>query len=383
MNSILMFLTTFIIQIIIATEMGVIGPLAPFLANYFSIGENKVMLFNLGYSAIGFLVPYLGVFADKYGKKRSLRVSLFLFIVGTVLAGVAKSPYVFAFARVFIGFSYFSISGTNLSYLSEFISYENRGKASGLLRTAFGLAILFTPMYSTYLVNKYQNLRVIYFPLALIGTIAIILLGKLPETKIYNNVKLDKKEFLSLFKHPVGSKMLITVFLLLAAPTLILNYFSIYLSNSFNLSQVNIGISYTLIAIGTITGIIFSGSFSDKIGKYSLSKALFLFMVIALIPIPYINTVIPVILLVSIFSFGLDGGWTSYQALGSEVIPEKRGTFMSLIYTVNALTIMFYSLVGPFIYAIGGFKLILRIASLSSILAVIIIFRLNFNRKSI
>lgn len=381
MNNSLMFFTTFMIQIIIATEMSVIGPLAPFLANYFAIGENMVMLFNLGYSAIGFLVPYLGIFADKYGKKKSLRISLILFIIGSVLAGISKSPYLFAFARAFIGFSYFSISGTNLSYLSEFISYDNRGKASGLLRTAFGLGILITPMYSTYLVSKYNNIGIIYFPLAIIGAILFVLLRKLPETKKQDHVTLDKKEFLSLLKHPIGSKMLITVFLLLTAPSLILNYFSIYLSNNFSLSQVNIGISYTLVAIGTISGIVFSGIFSDKIGKHKLSKGLFLLMLIALIPIPYFNSITLVLIFVTLFSFGLDGGWTSYQALGSEVVPEKRGTFMSLFYTINAMTITFYSIIGPFIYAIGKFKLIIGISSISTLLAVIIVSKLDFEKN--
>lgn len=277
-----MFVTTFLIQIIIAVEMGVIGPLAPFLAQHFSINEGMVMFFNLGYSAVGFLVPYLGVFADKYGKKRSLSISLVLFVIGSIIGGFAKSPYIFAFARIFIGFSYFSISGTNLSYISEFISYENRGKASGLLRTAFGLAILFSPIYATYLVSRYNNLAVIYIPLAIVGILALILLSNLPETKKCPDVKVDKNEFLSLLKNSTAKKMLITVFLLLTAPSLILNYFSIYLSNNFGLSQVNIGIAYTIIAIGTISGILFSGIFSDKLGKYKLSRGLFIMVILFL-----------------------------------------------------------------------------------------------------
>lgn len=377
MNHILMFLTTFLIQIIIAVEMGVIGPLAPFLAKHFAIDEGMVMFFNLGYSAVGFLVPYLGVFADKYGKKKSLAISLILFIIGSIIGGFAKSPYIFAFARVFIGFAYFSLSGTNLSYISEFVSYEYRGKASGLLRTAFGIAILFSPIYATSLVSKYSNLTVIYIPLAIIGALALALLSTLPETKKAPNVKVDKKEFLSLLKNPMAKKMLITVFLLLTAPSLILNYLSIYLSNSFSLSQVNIGIAYTLVAVGTIGGIIFSTLFSDKLGKYKLSKGLFTTMVLAIIPIIYFNSLPLVLGFVTLFSFGLDGGWTSYQALGSEIVPEKRATFMSLFYTINALTVTFYSLFGPFLYTLGGFKLILVISAISSGLAAIIISKLN------
>lgn len=35
---------------------------------------------------------------------------------------------------------------------------------------------------------------------------------------------------------------------------------------------------------------------------------------------------------------------------------------MSLMYTVNALTITFYSLVGPIFYRLGGFSLLIIIA---------------------
>lgn len=377
MNHILMFITTFLIQIIIAVEMGVIGPLAPFLAKYFSINEGMVMFFNLGYSAVGFLVPYLGVFADKHGKKKSLVISLILFIIGSIIGGFAKSPYLFAFARIFIGFAYFSLSGTNLSYISEFISYESRGKASGLLRTAFGVAILFSPIYATYLVSKYDTLAVIYIPLAIVGALALAFLSYLPETKKSPNVRVDKKEFLSLLKNPMAEKVLITVFLLLTAPSLILNYLSIYLSNVFKLSQVNIGVAYTFIAVGTVAGILFSAIFSDKLGKYKLSKGLFTMMALSIVPIPYFNSLPMVLGFVTLFSFGLDGGWTSYQAIGSEIIPEKRGTFMSLFYTVNAITITFYSLIGPLIYTLGGFKLMLGISSISSILAIVIISKLK------
>lgn len=372
MNYTLMFLTTFLIQLIIAAEMCITGPLAPFLATYFSIEQNMVILLNLGYSAVGFFVPYLGVFADKYGKKKSLSISLALFILGSTLGAFSKNPYIFAFARIFLGFAYFSISATNLSYVSEFVDYKNRGKVSGLLRTAFGIAILFSPLLATYLVSKYNSLVIIYIPLAILGIFALISLATLPETEKSHKIKINNKEFLSLLQNPNVKKILATTFLMLTAPTIVLNYLSIYLSNNFNISQVNIGISYTIAAVGTVVGIVFSGIFADKLGKYKLSKIFFFIVLLSILPIPYLQSLPLLIGFVVLFSFGLDGGWTAYQALASEVIPEKRGTFMSLIYTVNAITITLYSLIGPFLYKFGGFKFVMTIATISVLIAIYI-----------
>lgn len=372
-----MFLICFFIQYIVATEMAIIGPLSPFLATYFGIDQGMVMLLNLGYSAVGFLVPYLGIFADKYGKKRSLSISLSLFIVGSIIGAISKSAFIYGFARIFIGFAYFSISGANLSYLSEFISYKNRGKASGILRISFSIAILISPVMATYLISKFNHLGVIYIPLAIIALISLIALKGLPETKLQANINLNKSEFLSILKDPNAKKMLITVFLLLTAPTLFLNYLGIYLTNEFSISQVNVGFIYTIIGIGTVLGTFFAGGLSDMIGKFKLSKILFIIVFFAIFPVPYASSIIFVIILSTIFAFGLDGGWTSYQAFGSELIPEKRGTFMSLIYTVNAVTITFYSLFAPFLYKFGGFKFIMGIASISVLIAIFILFKFD------
>lgn len=357
--------------------MAMIGPLSPFLALYFSIDQSMVILLSFGYSTVGFLVPYLGVFGDKFGKKKSISISLALFVLGSIIGAFAKSPYIFAFARIFIGFAYFSLSATNLSYLSEFISYENRGKASGILRFAFSISILLSPVISAFLIDKYNTLAVIYIPLAIIALIALVFLRQLPETEKYPDIVVNKNEFLSLLKEPIAKKMLISVFLILTAPTLILNYLGIYLTNSFNVSQVNIGTIYTIAAIGTVLGTFFSGVFSDRIGKYKLAKILFIIMLIATIPIPYVKSLLLIILLAILFSFGMDGGWTSYQAFASEVVPEKRGTFMSLIYTMNAITISFYSLVGPVLYRFGGFPFLIIIASIFIAIALIIITTLD------
>ena len=377
MKRLYMFLTCFLIQYIVATEMAIMGPLAPFLATYFGIDQGMVMLLNLGYSAVGFLVPYLGIFADKFGKKKSLTISLALFILGSLIGSIAKSALIFGFARIFIGFAYFSISAANLSYLSEFISYKNRGKASGVLRISFSIAILISPVMVTYLISKFNHLAVIYIPLAIIAGLCVLALRNLPETKLYPEVNINKSEFLTILKDPNAKKMLITVFLLLTGPTLFLNYLGIYLTNEFSMNQVNVGIIYTIVGMGTVLGTFFAGGLADRIGKFKLSKILFIIVFLSLLPIPYINSIVLVILFSVAFTFGLDGGWTSYQALGSELIPEKRGTFMSMFYTVNALTITFYSIFAPILYAFGGFKFVISIATVSVLISLFIVFKLD------
>lgn len=377
MNQYLIFITTFIIQFIIAIEMNMLGPLAPFLSDYFNIRDNMVILFNLGFSAVGILVPFLGILSDRLGKKKIISFALVLFLIGCMAAGFAKNPLVFAFGRIFIGLGYYSLSSINLSYVSEFINYENRGMASGILRIAFGLGVIFTPIYATGLINKFNYIYSVYIPLALLGLVALIMLFRLPETKRNLDNKFDKQEFIQLIKEKRNRMIFISLFFISTAPSLLLNFLSIYLSNEFNLSQIEVGLAYTSIAVGTIIGIIIATIFTDKIGKLKLSKMLFTLMMFSLVAIPYLKNLTLIIFLSTLFTLGLDGGWTSYQTFATEVSIEKRGTFMSLFYMVNALTVTFYSLVGSLIYAIGGFNLAIIIATICSLIGLIIVNKLS------
>jgi predicted MFS family arabinose efflux permease len=100
-------------------------------------------------------------------------------------------------------------------------------------------------------------------------------------------------------------------------------------------------------------------------------------MVISLIPIAYVPVATIAVALSAIFAFGLDGAWTSYQAFSSEIQPEKRGTFLSLFYTVNALTITLYSVVGPFLFDLGGLRFTTTLGVVASSIALLILFRLG------
>ncbi|MDD2446786.1 MAG: MFS transporter [Tissierellia bacterium] len=377
MNKLLVFITTFIIQFIIAMEMNMLGPLAPFLSQYFNIDDSLVIRFSLGFSAVAILVPFLGVLADRHGKKRLIRFALIIFLLGCIIAAFANSPIAFTFGRIFIGLGYYSLSATLLSYVSEFIDYNNRGKASGLLRIAFGLAAVATPIYASTFISKTNELNSVYLPIAGLGLIALILLIKLPETEINASTKVDKSAFINILKEKKNKMIFASLFFISTSPTLFLNYFSIYLTNEHSLSQSEVGFAYTAIYIGTIIGITFSAIYSDRIGKLKLAKILFAIMAISISSILVFNRLELMIVFASFFAVGLDGGWTTYQAYASEISPNNRAAFMNIFYMVNALTVTFYSIVGSIIYNAGGFRLVILIASIFCAIGLLLVSKLS------
>ncbi|WP_416198275.1 MAG: putative arabinose efflux permease, MFS family [Sporanaerobacter sp.] len=377
MDLFLIFLTGFLIHIIISMEFNLISAIAPYLASFFNIKASSVITLNLGFSIVGLLIPLLGTWADKYGKKKYIFTSLIFFVLGAFISGISHSPSLFAIGRTFIGIGYFSLNASVISYISDFVPYEKRGKASGILRIAFGLALLTSPLYATFMIKSFDNLKGIYIPFAIVGIICLFLLIKLPESEKVNNEKIDSNDVLNILKDPVGLKLLIIQFLTVTAPFTIYSYLGIWLSKDFSLNQLQIGYVYTAAACGTVLGITMSTFAADKIGKQKFTKIFYTIMILALSLMPYSKSLYLTIALIFTFAFGLDGGWTAYQAICTEIYPEKRTTFMTLLFFTNAMMITLFTLIGPLLYNLGGYKLIASIASVSSIVALFLFFNVS------
>ncbi|NLV77658.1 MAG: MFS transporter [Tissierellia bacterium] len=291
------------------------------------------------------------------------------FVSGTMISGFSKAPMVFAIGRVFIGIGYFSLSGNCLSYLSEFVPYESRGKVSGILRIAFGIAILFSPLYATVLISKFNSLASVYLPLGVIGIITMLLMLKLPETQRNDDIKIETKELVALLKKNTHFKALLIAFLFLATPLLLMSFLGIYLANIHGFNQLSIGYAYTIIALGTMLGVVIAFFFTDRIGKEKLAKLSYGIVFATLVLLIFLNNPYIIIGFMIFMSMGLDAGWTAYQTLLSEMEPEKRGIYMSLLYMVNAVAVTIYSLLGPAIYDLGGYKSLVIVSLVTNFIA--------------
>ncbi|WP_427338341.1 MFS transporter [Caloranaerobacter sp. DY30410] len=371
----LTLLVVFFIQFVISLEASFISPIIPYLADYFSIRESSVIYLNLGFSTIGLFSPLFGMAADKYGKKNAIIFAILAFLSGTVITGWAPSPVIFGLGRMLIGIGNITLTTTLLSYISDFIPYENRGKGAGILRIAFAIAILLSPIYSTNMV-KYFNIHYLYWSVSILSIIILFLAIKLPKDHnehISCSSELNFKEVIAITKKPITIKFLIIQFLLILAPILMFNYLSIWLKHNFNLNQSHIGYVFTLTALGTVIGVTIAAILSDKIGKIKYSILSFILMTLVLAPLPYIKSIHLVIPLTFLYALGLDGGWSAFQTICSEIYPNRRTVFMTLLYFVISICSLLFTIIGPSLFELGGYKLVIGIGTISNILSVILL----------
>lgn len=94
-------------------------------------------------------------FADKFDRKHLLMFAYGGFLIATFLCGQATGYYSMMGARVLTGLFGGLIGAQVMSMIGDFIPYERRGRAMGILMSGFALASVIGVPLSLYLANHF------------------------------------------------------------------------------------------------------------------------------------------------------------------------------------------------------------------------------------
>lgn len=122
-------------------ESMILMPLASTIKVDLGMNDDQWGVVISSYLFSAFFSGILGIFViDKFDRKRFLILLYALFILGTLLCGLADSFAFLVFARSFAGFFGGVISAVVLSIVGDLIAPEHRGKATGIVMAGFSTA---------------------------------------------------------------------------------------------------------------------------------------------------------------------------------------------------------------------------------------------------
>ena len=125
-------------------------------------------------------IPF-GMASDYFSRKSVITFGLILFIFGSLIAAVGDDIFTVILGRFIQGCG--AIASTLLALMSDVTRVDHRSKAMGIIGSAigisFGLSIVLGPIIFTYL-----GLSGIFIISAVLGTLGLIILGKLIPTPI-------------------------------------------------------------------------------------------------------------------------------------------------------------------------------------------------------
>ncbi len=283
-------------------------------------------------------------FADKFNRKHLLLVAYGGFVIATFCCGFATSYHTMMIARVFTGLFGGLIGAQVLSIIGDFVPYERRGQAMGLVMSGFAIASIIGVPMSLYLANKFTWQFPFYFIATLGFFLWFVLYKKLPNFTSHMTVPILLKErvqnFISIFKNKTQ-----VIALAFSSCLMMGHFFVIPLINPYMVHNALVPQKYTplIYLVGGTFSIISAnifGKMADKIGKYKI----FIAAVVASVPLIWMVTNMPtwpLWAILSVFGFWFAASTVRSvpsSAMVTQSVPASiRGSFMSINSCLQSL----------------------------------------------
>ncbi|NIF18742.1 MDR family MFS transporter [Pantoea sp. Cy-639] len=122
------------------------------------------------------VVPLYGKFGDLYGRKRVLQIAIVLFLLGSVLCGMAQNMTELVLLRALQGLGGGGLMVVAMAAIGDVIPPAERGRYQGLFGGVFGLATVVGPLIGGFLVEHLSWRWIFYINLPL-GLLALLVIG--------------------------------------------------------------------------------------------------------------------------------------------------------------------------------------------------------------
>ena len=322
-------------------------PLGPQFITALSINTHQ---FGLLLSSYTFAAAIAGVFATYYidrFERRQLLLRLYVcFIIATIACGLASNYHMLFIARACAG-AFGGILGSLVqTIVADSIPFERRGKALGTVMAAFSVSTVAGVPLSLFLANHISFLGW-RAPFMFIGLISILILfigyRYIPKISGHLHHVHEGNRFQQIYEVFVAHRHLrafLFVGLIILTGFTVIPYIALYLTANVGIENSYISLIYLCGGLATLMSSRFIGHMADKYGKVKVFRIL---AIISLIPILVTTNLIPVPLWVVLvnqtaFFVLISGRMIPAMAIVSQMVePKIRGTFMSLIGSVQML----------------------------------------------
>ncbi len=162
-------------------------PVLPLLVD--SIDAATPFLLGLALGAYGLsqasLQIPMGMWSDRFGRKRIIAIGLLMFITGSLVAGFSDNIYGIIVGRFLQGCG--AIASSLLALLGDVTRMQNRSKAMAVvgmsIGASFGIALILGPY-----INSHWGISGVFLTTAALGSLGLLVLLGVPDTKIASSV---------------------------------------------------------------------------------------------------------------------------------------------------------------------------------------------------
>ena len=299
---------------------------------------------------------------DRFERRQLLLRLYALFIIATFACGLAPSYEALFIARAFAG-AFGGILGSLVqTIVADSIPFERRGKALGTVMAAFSVSTVAGVPLGLFLANHIPSLgwRAPFFFIALISSL-ILYLGYRNIPKIAGHLGHTHEgsrlsQIVKILIAPQNVKAFIFMALIMITGFSVIPYIALYFTTNVGISNSYISLIYLCGGLATLISSRFIGHMSDKYGKVTVFRVLAIVSLVPLLVATNLSVTPLWIVLINSTAFFIlvSGRMIPAMAMVSQVVESKvRGTFMSLVGSVQMLSSGIASVLAGWIVTIG------------------------------
>lgn len=376
----------FFVQFTHMVDFVVMMPLGPKLVRSFLLTPNQ---FSYVISSYAFAAAIMGLissfFVDNYDRKKVLIFFYTGFLIANAFCALSFNYPMLILSRVLAGGFGGVLAGLTFSIIGDVIPESRRGRATGVVMSAFGTASVIGIPLGLYLADHFDWHSPFWF-VSILSLLVIILTSlKMPvitghiKTKRYKKSQELQKIF-NLFKDENCRNSFLLSCAYVLSGFLVIPFVSQYLVKNVGLAEENLSLVYFSGGIFTLFTSRYIGVLSDRHGKHFMLNILAPLSIIPIFILTNLGKVsLPLILTInSLFFILISGRFIPIMSIiTSSVKKENRGAFMGINSSIQQMAMGFASMMAGLIIrynAAGEVELFHIVGYISIFMTVIFIY---------
>lgn len=339
LNEKLIITVLFFVQFTHMVDFVVMMPLGPKLVRAFALSPTQ---FSYVISSYAFAAALSGLissfFVDNHDRKKVLLVFYAGFLFANIFCALAVNYSMLVISRILAGGFGGVLAGLTFSIIGDVVPEMRRGKATGIVMSAFGTASVVGIPLGLYLADHYDWHSPFWLISALSLLVIIITALKMPSITGHIKLQQFKKseeltKIINLFKDKNCRSSFMLSCSYIISGFLVIPFISQYLVKNVKLLENQLSLTYFFGGLFTLFTSRMIGVMADKYGKHYM---LYILGPLSLIPIYLITNLgavsLSTVLIISTSFFILiSGRFVPVMAIvTSSVTKSNRGAFMGI-----------------------------------------------------
>jgi predicted MFS family arabinose efflux permease len=332
------------VQFTSIVDFMVVMPLGPQLRRRLDIDAFQFGLIVSCYTISAGLAGLLASsFLDRFGRKRAFLTLYCGFLVGTLLCGLSFNYASLLLARILTGAFGGILGGMALAIIGDVFPEHRRGRATGVLMSAFALASVVGVPFCLALGTRFGW----HFPFLLLTVLGLPVLAAALRFMPPLREHLDGRAHLhpwaqirETFSHPNHLRAFLLIFFIMMGGFSVIPYISLYLVANVGVSEQNLTWVYVAGGLLTLVGAPLIGRLADRHGKlpvYRVAATVAAGMMLAVTNLPPVPLAVAVGAVGTLMLCNAGRMVSGLSIVNSSVEPRRRGGFMSANSAVQHL----------------------------------------------